>query len=201
MINTPTGQGELVDTIINAFFSNQGIPSTGLVPILRIWQITPISNILIINSDPMLEIGDGFYKYEFLAFDPLHSYLFRADGGNALMDHDRYTIGSTDTNSNPSTISNAIWDEPRSEHLIPGTTGEVLSVIHSNVEQLRLSVIDAISLANLLVKFQANRTVIDKVAKTLTVYDNDKSTPIHTFNLIDGNGDPSVDEVCERDPM
>jgi len=45
-----------------------------------------------------------------------------------------------------------------------------------------------------------NRTKIDDVAKTLTVYDDDCTTVLRVFQLLDQNGNPSTDSVCERKP-
>lgn len=55
--------------------------------------------------------------------------------------------------------------------------------------------------ANLLLKYQENRTVIDKLNNTLTVYDDDGVTPILTFTLLNSLGSPSTDEVAERVPV
>lgn len=54
---------------------------------------------------------------------------------------------------------------------------------------------------NLLLKYQENRTVIDKLNNTLTVYDDDGVTPILTFTLLNSLGSPSTDEVAERVPV
>lgn len=60
------------------------------------------------------------------------------------------------------------------------------------------SIADTIAL---LQKYQENRQVIDKVANTLTIYDDDNVTPILAFSLIDTLGAPSTDEVAERLPL
>lgn len=60
------------------------------------------------------------------------------------------------------------------------------------------SIADTIAL---LQKYQENRQVIDKIANTLTIYDDDDVTPILVFSLLDSLGSPSTDEVAERVPQ
>jgi hypothetical protein len=49
-------------------------------------------------------------------------------------------------------------------------------------------------------KFNFNRSKIDPVNKTLTIYDDDEVTPIVVFELLDTNQNPSTDEVAEKVP-
>jgi len=56
-------------------------------------------------------------------------------------------------------------------------------------------------LLDALIKYDKNKTKIDPTAKTLTVYDDDNSTPIAIFDLKDSTGAPSVTEVFERVPQ
>lgn len=51
-----------------------------------------------------------------------------------------------------------------------------------------------------LAKFTTNKTVIDASAKQLKIYDDDGSTVIATYNLTDGNGVPSVENILRRIP-
>lgn len=56
-------------------------------------------------------------------------------------------------------------------------------------------------LIQLLVKYESNRTRVDKTAFTLTVYDDDGTTPIEVFDLKNFLGAPSYTEVAERVPQ
>ena len=60
------------------------------------------------------------------------------------------------------------------------------------------SIIDVMAL---LRKYEENRYVIDKINNTLTVYDNDNTTPILQFSLLDSTATPSTTEVAERLPI
>ena len=50
-------------------------------------------------------------------------------------------------------------------------------------------------------KHLTNRDKIDSVAKTLTRYDDDATTPLVVFDLKDGDGVASTDEIFEKDPQ
>lgn len=349
-----------MSAIVNTFFTNTGAPATGLSATIRIWEVDAGSHTIVVTDDPMVEIGDGFYKYDFnvgAGFDATKEYVVRSDGSNALPAGERYssgklavdssnlsiaaqdslvdavwdedtashqTAGSTgeaitqigsatitagdianiadavwdeDTASHQTAgstgeavtqtgsatisagdiadiadavwdedasthqsfgstgaaqtadcdlsassqatlvdavwdedttahqtagstgeavtqtgsatitagdiadIADAVWDEDATTHVTANTTGMYLNEIKADQVQLRLDVTQALQLANLLVKFETNRTRIDKTGKTLTVYDDDGTTPLQVFNLRDGSGSPSVDEVCERVPV
>ena len=201
--------------IITSYFSSLGVPTTGLTPTIRIWLVEPTSNTLIIGSPsgtfsafdlPMVELADGFYKFDFntsVGYDPDKSFLVRSDGGNALSTSDRYqviNISPIDGVTNY-TVSDQVWDEQRLDHTVSGSTGQALNGVVADVIQLRLDSIAILDLLELIIKYDANRTKIDKVAKTLTVYDNDGVTPYRVFDLRDSTGTPSITEICERIPQ
>jgi hypothetical protein len=80
---------------ITTYFASQGVPATGLTPTIKIRDLS--DNSVVINSVAMSEVGDGFYKYNFAAYDAAKDYAIRCDGGNTLSGADRYTISSTET--------------------------------------------------------------------------------------------------------
>jgi hypothetical protein len=47
---------------------------------------------------------------------------------------------------------------------------------------------------------QANKRVIDKAAKTMTIYNTDGVTPLLVFDLQDSTGTPSVTEIAKTIP-
>jgi hypothetical protein len=158
------------------------------------------------GSGPLPPSGsrDGFYKFEFteaMGFDELKTYLVRCDGGSSLNTTERYQISQIDPSQNVESIADSILNAPATNHLVVGSIGEKINYTHSNTEQLALSVLDVQQLIELLMKYETNRTKIDPVNQTLTVYDDDCTTPLRTFKLLDSNGIPSVSEVCERIPQ
>lgn len=52
-----------------------------------------------------------------------------------------------------------------------------------------------------LIKYQRNKTVIDPAAFTLTIYEDDGTTPLTTFDLQDQNGVSSVLSIFKRIPQ
>lgn len=100
-----------------------------------------------------------------------------------------------------SDIANAVWDEPTIDHLSAGSTGEMLSQIKADTGSTSISNAALVTLVNTLLKYERNRTKIDTVNKQMIIYDDDCTTVLHVFDLKDGNGNPSVAEVCERKPV
>ena len=173
-----------MDDIVTTYVTTAGAPATGLSVTVRIWRVRAATQTLVVTDAAMTEVGDGFYKYEFTTWDPLENYVFRSDSGVAQADSERYATGASGLTKEE--VADQVWDETKADHSIVGSTGEALTNIEGIVE--------------ILLKFEANRSLIDPVAKTLTIYDDDETTPIHVFALKDSTGPPSVTEVCERDP-
>lgn len=98
-------------------------------------------------------------------------------------------------------IADAVWDEAYAAHNIAGTYGLLAQQIATDANQAHLVALQAVSLMEILLKYEKNRTKIDKTAFTLTVYDDDGVTPIRVFNLKNSLGAPSVTEVTERVPQ
>ena len=71
----------------------------------------------------------------------------------------------------------------------------------TDVAQIRVDTTTALSIVQLLLKHTENRTRIDPILKTLTVYDNDGIHELHVFQLKDETGANSIASVYERDPI
>jgi hypothetical protein len=97
-------------------------------------------------------------------------------------------------------IAQAVWDEDYAAHSIAGTYGLLAQQMATDANNAHLVAMQAVSLMEVLLKYERNRTKIDKTAFTLTVYDDDGVTPIRVFNLKNSLGAPSVTEVTERVP-
>lgn len=135
---------------IKVFFRNNGVPITGLTPIIYILKL---DGTVIINGEAMTEVGVGFYYYYFAAYDDSIEYVYLADGTATLSGAERYAYGS---NENKESIS--------------------------------------------CLKILKNKAVSDTTANTLTIYDDDESTPIYEFDLQDENGAPSAIRPFRRIP-
>lgn len=98
-------------------------------------------------------------------------------------------------------IADGVWDEIGTDHLLAGSTGLILSQTKADTTAISLTDMQIKSIVEILLKYEGNRTKIDKIAKTLTVYDNDMTTIIKVFDLKDSTGAPSITEVAERVPV
>ncbi len=79
---------------LTAFFTNSGTPATGLSPTIDVWTYDG-TNVVIAQN--MTEIAGGFYVYDFTTYDEDIDYVIRADGGNTLASHERYSYSSNET--------------------------------------------------------------------------------------------------------
>jgi len=80
--------------LIFSFFTDNGIPKTGLSATINIWKADGTQ---IVTEQNMTEIAGGFYKYDFTIYDEDEDYLIRADGSNTLSSYDRYVYSSNET--------------------------------------------------------------------------------------------------------
>jgi hypothetical protein len=217
----------MAEIMITSFFTRGGIPATNIetltpgYPLVRVWEVSsgsPAGDVFVgqFNMSPMEDGSndDGFYKYEFTSsdgYDETKTYVFRSEGGSSLPPHEQYQVARFEpdpditVNVDVDDIADAVWDEPRADHLIPGSTGEGLSQIKADtsdiIDKLYLDANSVLEVTQLLLKLEAGRTKIDPVNHTLTVFDEDCTTPLRVFDLLDSTGNPSVSEVCERVPV
>jgi hypothetical protein len=116
---------------ILSFFTDGGIPRTGLNPTIKIIDIADSTSS--VNFDVMTEISDGWYKYDFVNYDYKKEYAIVCDGGNVLYDSERYLSYASD-NSNHE-IAQIVWDADRSSHRISGTFGELLQTVSDDLKR------------------------------------------------------------------
>lgn len=199
---------------ISSFFARGGILATDIddnnphpdgkeYPRIRIWEVSGTTHTLIVgdvigtgqNADGIMSPGidtgveDGFYTFVFtdlIGYDPTKKYLVRTDGGSTLPNIDRYQAADFDEELSNATIADAVWDETAADHLTAGTTGELLTLIKSAIDNQ--------------LQYDKNRTKIDTVNNEMIIYDDDCVTELRRFKLLDSTGTPSISEVCERIP-
>lgn len=165
---------------LKAFLTCNGLPRTGLTPTITIYEIGN-PDVLVVNGDTMTEIGSGLYKYEFASHDPSKEYVTLVDAGSNIHPHERFHTED---------IPRSVWAESLSSNNIPGSMGSAINVV-SDIDMM----------VNTLLDYAENRTFIDPVNNTMTIYADDGVTPIKIFNLKDENGQPSITCVFERVPQ
>lgn len=119
-----------------AYFQERGVPKTGLTPTITIRRVETGS--LEVNAGTMLEVGEGWYRYDFVGYDLTWHYSAIADGGAGLENVDRY-VPITNHNDpydrltfgllgmEKVSVTAAVWDEIiRGYHENPESAGELL---------------------------------------------------------------------------
>lgn len=76
---------------IQVFFTNLGVPATGLTP--KITILNTLTSATVINAANCPEVGLGFYYYNF-TFDSNTTYSVYIDGGVTLSNAERYKYSS-----------------------------------------------------------------------------------------------------------
>jgi hypothetical protein len=79
---------------ILSFFTDDGLPKTGLTPTIKIRDVSDGS--LLVNGSSMSEVGDGFYRYDYSAYDSEKDYAIVCDGGISLSDPERYVFAGNE---------------------------------------------------------------------------------------------------------
>lgn len=78
-------------TTITIFFTESGIPKTGLTPTITILDTN--TGATVINAASCVAVGLGFYRYLF-TYEANKDYSVLVDGGNTLLDTERYKYTS-----------------------------------------------------------------------------------------------------------
>jgi hypothetical protein len=82
---------------VTAFFTSEGVPTTGLSALISIWRVS--DNSLLVNDAAMTEVAGGWYKYDFSAYDASVDYAIRCDGSATLLGNDRYKFAANNENA------------------------------------------------------------------------------------------------------
>ena len=192
----------MANKIITARFTRCGCAATGLTPTINIWELNPTNPAIytqVITNGVLTELFNGWYRYDFITYDYSKTYIFEIDGGAGLPCNERYQYGGNE--SYEEDISFQVWEETATDHLNLNTTGLLLNLIKSDTSTIILNQATIIALIDYVRKVIANRNRIDQTAFTLTVYDDDETTPLLVFNLKDFAGAPSINPIAERDPI
>ena len=80
-------------------------------------------------------------------------------------------------------------------------TYALTDIEHVIYEEMEDKVDGLVNMIVYLYKINRNRLKIDKVANTLTLYEDDQVTPLRVFNLYDQNGQANWKNILERLPV
>ena len=79
---------------IMTYFTQTGVPKTGLTPTLDVWKLS--DNSQVVTNQAMSEVGGGLYKYFFSGYQATEEYGVRCDGGNELINAERYSFAGNE---------------------------------------------------------------------------------------------------------
>jgi hypothetical protein len=184
--------------LITAFFTENGVPKTGLSPTIRIRTLS--DNVLVITDALMAEVGDGFYKYDFTTYNGTLKYSVRCDGGATLSGSERYTFGTNDSFAED--ITDQVWDEALANHPDAGTYGNELATsadIQASASTVRYSAVTGIIInGDLGSGTLVNTEVRDDMYWVINENASNGLTVEFTFNLASENHKPGVFSVFGR---
>jgi hypothetical protein len=107
---------------ILSYFTNSGVPETGLSPTIRIRNVS--TGGLVVTDESMTEVGDGFYNYDFTGYDALIGYSIRSDGGVSLADAERYSYAGNESYFDD--VAEATWTAELSAYFAPKTAAAAM---------------------------------------------------------------------------
>jgi len=113
-----------------SFFTDSGIPKLGLEATIKIIEIP--SGTILVNDSPMIELNSGFYYYNFLDYNSSKDYAILCDGSDVLSNSDRYSYSGNE--SFVQDITNGVFDELLSNHIVDGSVSVLVQNINKNVE-------------------------------------------------------------------
>lgn len=82
------------DLFTTAFFTEDGVPKTGLTPTVSIWRLS--DNVQVLTNQLMSEVASGFYSYEWVAYDFNENYVIQFNAGTDDVDS-RYLAATNDS--------------------------------------------------------------------------------------------------------
>lgn len=98
-----------------AFWTNNGIPATGLSASIQIRRVD--TGAIVQASTAMTEIGDGWYKFVQASFDDSLQYVARMDGSSSVTPQERYQSAAAPAEGEDrTTIANSVDAELTAQH-------------------------------------------------------------------------------------
>lgn len=156
-------------------------------PTIRIRDVETDSIIIdAVAMTPSNGINDGIYKYDFIegnGFDKTKRYFCTFDAGSSITsNNEKYLEG---------------YIEPNHDNEL--LTGQ--ATIEAKIDTINTDVDDVLTATTYLRKFESNRTQVNVASGELIVYDDDCTTILWKFRLLDENGQPNVQSIAERLPI
>ncbi len=124
---------------ILSYFTNSGVPETGLSPTIRIRNVS--TGALVVTDDSMTEVGDGFYNYDFTGYDATIDYSIRSDGGVSLADAERYSYAGNESYFDD--VQEATWSASVSAYEGKNVMGAMTTILYEN--SITIDIVDGMA--------------------------------------------------------
>jgi len=126
-----------------SYFTQDGVPATGLSPTIKIRDVE--SGNIVVNSVSMVEKGDGFYGYDFSAYNSTKDYAIVCDSVT-LSGVERYTYASSgEYNESLNSIESTVGTVDSSTTLIRKIQTNRLELLDGNSDNWILYDDDAVT--------------------------------------------------------
>lgn len=116
---------------ILTFFTKEGNPKQGLIPAIKIVNITTTTVEVLWES--MDEVSDGWYKYNFINYNYQHEYIVTIDGGIELTGAERWNAFASDNSRNE--IGKIVWNAKIADHQELGSFGKTVQTISDDIKR------------------------------------------------------------------
>ncbi len=110
------------------------------------------------------------------------------------------TISSRASQSSLNALQNEITSSFDAVVSLLNVLDSKVDIVSDQVQVIDVDLEQMLTILAELRKFNFNRSKINPVEKTLTIYDDDNVTPIVIFDLLDTSEQPSTQEVAEKLP-
>ena len=161
---------------ILTFFTTGSYPAEGLSPFV---VVRDVDTTLIVTASGMNEIGDGWYKFNFIQYTGSMDYAFTIDGGTDILDA-RWAFG---TNENfTEDVVTGVWGAQLPGHQVAGSFGEAFVQMSGSIDVLE--------------QFEGGRWEI--TSTQMIFYAPDNTTELARFDLFDFTGSNTRVNATER---
>lgn len=202
---------------LTMLFTRDGAPAQDIntvtpgFPTVRIWDVTGSTSDLVVDSATMNVVvdgpeNDGFYKFIFTnaqGFDENKRFVCLFNAGTSVPAYEQYLNGSIFPDSGNEVLDGQTGINNKLDDIatdIDTLDGKVDNIGLGTTE-IDANVTEILNITTYLRKFESNRTQVDVNTGELLVFDDDCTTVLWKFRLLDETGQPNVESVAERLPI
>jgi len=170
---------------------------------------------LVNGTDNQFDFGDDYQVFNVIQCEVLGGNVVAVDNDDldispvlptAFTQIVRTSSSSATLTNNASTeeiavvVAQKVWVEPSAGS--PSTTyGDLISNVDTNIKLIQIDITNVLDVVAEVRKYSQNRSFINDAEFTLTIYEDNGTTPFKVFDLKDENGVASITKIFERIPQ